>query len=140
MILDCVFLAASLLAILASCVIFVNAVEKIGDSFNLHQGIVGSILAAVGTAMPETVIPLIAIFFVKGGQGQAIGIGAIAGAPFMLGTLAFFVTGAAVIVFNIFNCNCHNIFLQAYYSQGYCCHRIAAIVRHLPEKNNWSRR
>jgi cation:H+ antiporter len=101
MVLDITFLIASLLLILGCCVVFVNAVEQLGDSFNLHQGIVGSILAAVGTALPETIIPIIAIFFAKGGNGHEIGIGAIAGAPFMLGTLAFFITGAAVIVFSL---------------------------------------
>jgi cation:H+ antiporter len=101
MALDITFLVASLLLILGCCAVFVNAVEQLGDSFNLHQGIVGSILAAVGTALPETIIPIIAIFFAKGGHGQEIGIGAIAGAPFMLGTLAFFITGAAVIVFTL---------------------------------------
>ena len=101
MALDITFLVASLLLILGCCAVFVNAVEQLGDSFNLHQGIVGSILAAVGTALPETIIPIIAIFFAKGGHGHEIGIGAIAGAPFMLGTLAFFITGAAVIVFTL---------------------------------------
>jgi cation:H+ antiporter len=99
MALDIALLVASLLLILGCCAVFVNAVEQLGDSFNLHQGIVGSILAAVGTALPETIIPIIAIFFARGGHGHEIGIGAIAGAPFMLGTLAFFITGAAVIVF-----------------------------------------
>jgi len=102
MVLDIILLVASLLLILASCAVFVNAVEKIGESFKLHQGIVGSILAAVGTALPETIIPIIAIFFAPGKSGAAIGIGAIAGAPFMLGTLAFFITGAAILVYALF--------------------------------------
>ena len=99
--LDIVFLAVSLGIILASCYIFVNAVECLGEACNLHQGIVGSILAAVGTALPETIIPIIAIIFTAGSAGLEIGIGAIAGAPFMLSTLAFFVTGAAVIVYSM---------------------------------------
>jgi cation:H+ antiporter len=101
MTLDIILLIASLLLILGCCAVFVNAVEKIGESFHLHQGIIGSILAAVGTALPETIIPIIAIFFAKGGHGHEIGIGAIAGAPFMLATLAFFITGIAVIVFTL---------------------------------------
>ena len=95
---DIIMLLASLGLILVSCAIFVNAIEWFGKTFNLHQGIVGSILAAIGTAMPETIIPVLAIFFTKGNSGHAIGIGAIAGAPFMLGTLGLFVTGSAVIV------------------------------------------
>ena len=58
---DIVLLAISLAIILVSCYIFVYAVECLGDACNLHQGIVGSILAAVGTALPETIIPIIAI-------------------------------------------------------------------------------
>ena len=95
---DIILLIACLGLILFACAVFVNAIEWFGKSLNLHQGIVGSILAAVGTALPETVIPIIAILFTKGATGHAIGIGAIAGAPFMLATLGFFVTGSAVLV------------------------------------------
>jgi cation:H+ antiporter len=93
-------LAASLFIILASCYIFVNAVECLGNACDFHQGIVGSILAAIGTAMPETVIPILAIMFSKKAGSLDVGIGAIAGAPFMLSTLAFFVTGAAVLIYS----------------------------------------
>jgi Ca2+/Na+ antiporter len=79
--------------------IFTNAVEWFGKKLNLGQGVVGSILAAVGTAMPETIIPIIAILFHHDEKFKEIGIGAIAGAPFMLGTLAFFVTGIAVLIY-----------------------------------------
>ncbi|MBN2187808.1 MAG: hypothetical protein JW699_00030, partial [Chitinispirillaceae bacterium] len=51
----------------------------------------------IGTALPETIIPILAIFFATGKSGHDIGIGAIAGAPFMLATLGFFVTGSAVV-------------------------------------------
>jgi cation:H+ antiporter len=95
---DILMLVLSLGLILLSCVMFVNAIECFGKALNLHQGIIGSIFAAIGTALPETIIPVIAILFTKGESAHEIGIGAIAGAPFMLGTLAFFVTGTAVIV------------------------------------------
>jgi cation:H+ antiporter len=94
---DILMLIASLGLILLSCSVFVNAIEWFGKARNLHQGIVGSILAAVGTALPETIIPILAILFTKGNSGHEIGIGAIAGAPFMLATLGFFVTGSAVV-------------------------------------------
>jgi cation:H+ antiporter len=54
------------------------------------------VLAAVGTALPETMIPLIAILL-GGGRTDEVGIGAILGAPFLLATLAMFVTGVAVL-------------------------------------------
>ena len=72
--------------------------EWIGRKFNLSEGVVGSVLAAIGTALPETIIPLIAIFFVAGTTGQDVGIGAILSASFMLGTLALFITGLAVLL------------------------------------------
>jgi len=85
--------------ILASCILFANGVEWLGKRLHLSQGATGSILAAVGTALPETIIPIIAIVFSTSASSHDIGIGAIAGAPFMLSTLAFFVTGVAVLVF-----------------------------------------
>ena len=91
-------LIVSLLIILAGAEAFTNSVEWLGKKLNLSEGAVGSVLAAVGTALPETMIPLIAIFFGGEKQGAEIGVGAILGAPFMLGTLALFVTGAAIAV------------------------------------------
>ena len=44
-------------------------------------------------------IPIIAIVFATGPAGDAIGVGAILGAPFMLATLGLFVTGLAVLAF-----------------------------------------
>jgi cation:H+ antiporter len=61
---------------------------------------VGSVLAAVGTALPETMIPIIAILFANGEDAaHEVGVGAILGAPFMLSTLAMFVTGVGVLAF-----------------------------------------
>lgn len=93
-----------LVLIVFACVVFTNAVEHLGEELNLSEGAVGSVLAAVGTALPETIVPLVAIIgaYITGANlsnAQEIGIGAILGAPFLLGTLAFFVTGAAVKIF-----------------------------------------
>jgi cation:H+ antiporter len=101
MALQIVILLSSLVLILACCAVFVNAVERFGKTLNLHQGIVGSILAAIGTALPETIIPIIAILFSREKASHDVGIGAIAGAPFMLATLAFFVTGVATIIHSL---------------------------------------
>ncbi len=78
--------------------LFTNGVEWVGCKFKLSEGVVGSVLAAIGTVLPETIVPLIAIFFVAGLTGQDVAIGAILGAPFMLGTLALFITGLAVLI------------------------------------------
>jgi cation:H+ antiporter len=102
MIPDILALLASLAAILFACFLFTNAIEWLGNRMKLGNGAVGSVLAAVGTALPETIIPIIAVFFFKGAGAGQIAVGAIAGAPFMLGTLAFFVTGAAVAVYSLY--------------------------------------
>ncbi len=93
-------LVVSIGIILVACELFTNGVEWLGKKLNLGEGAVGSILAAVGTALPETLLPIIAIVFVGGAAAEEIGIGAILGAPFMLSTAAFFVTGFAVIIFS----------------------------------------
>ncbi|NLJ71558.1 MAG: sodium:calcium antiporter, partial [Syntrophomonadaceae bacterium] len=92
-------LAISLGVILIGAEVFVNGVEWLGFKLNLSEGAVGSVLAAVGTALPETIIPIIAIVFSPGTSGHEIGIGAILGAPLMLASLAMFVSGVAVIAF-----------------------------------------
>jgi cation:H+ antiporter len=92
-------LIVSFVVILAGCELFCNGVEWFGRKFNLGEGAVGSVLAAVGTALPETVIPLIAILISRGKAGREIGVGAILGAPFMLSTLAMFVCGVSIIIF-----------------------------------------
>ena len=97
-------LILSLAAILGAAVLFTNAVEILGDRLGLGHGAVGSILAAVGTALPETMIPIVAILgaVIVGSGGAAageIGIGAILGAPFLLATLALFIVGLAAIGF-----------------------------------------
>jgi cation:H+ antiporter len=101
---DGVLLIASLAIILVAAELFTNGIEWFGHQLNLAEGAVGSVLAAVATAMPETLIPLIAILgpAIFGGDPEAshaIGVGAILGAPFMLSTLAMFVTGTAIVLF-----------------------------------------
>ena len=101
---DLVLLIGSLAIILVAAELFTNGIEWFGHKLNLAEGAVGSVLAAVATAMPETLIPVIAILgpVIFGGDPEAshaIGVGAILGAPFMLSTLAMFVTGTAIILF-----------------------------------------
>jgi cation:H+ antiporter len=95
---DWVELIGALILILLAAELFTNGVEWVGETMGLSQGAVGSVLAAVGTALPETLLPLVAIA-VGHPSGKSIGIGAILGAPFMLGTLAMFVLGVSVLIF-----------------------------------------
>ena len=92
---DIALLILSLGIILIAAGLFTNGVEWLGKKLGLTEGAVGSILAAVGTAMPETVIPIIAVLYSSGESAHDIGIGAILGAPFMLSTIAFFLVGVA---------------------------------------------
>jgi cation:H+ antiporter len=72
---------------LGACTLFTNAIEWLGKRFDLSEGAVGGVLAAIGTTLPETSIPIIAIFFGTGRAEAEVGLGAILGAPFMLSTL-----------------------------------------------------
>src|SRR5450759_3021688 len=93
---DVVVLLLALVVILIGAELFTNGIEWFGRKLNLSEGAIGSVLAAVGTALPETMIPFIAIVLSGGDPGGKVGVGAILGAPFMLSTLAMFVTGTAV--------------------------------------------
>jgi cation:H+ antiporter len=84
-------LALSFMVILAGALLFTNAVEWLGYRLNLGEGAVGSLLAAVGTAMPETLIAIVAL--VGATQSEEVAVGAIVGAPFLLATLAMGLVG-----------------------------------------------
>jgi Ca2+/Na+ antiporter len=78
---------ASVVITLLGCHLFTNGIEWLGKRLNISEGAVGSVFAAVGTTLPETSIPIIAIFFGAGQEQVEVGLGAILGAPFMLSTL-----------------------------------------------------
>lgn len=106
MIFSLLFILGLLVLIVLTCALFTNAIEWVGHRFNLSEGAVGSVLAAVGTALPETLVPIIAILSGLMGASKVsvesshdIGIGAILGAPFLLGTLAMWVTASALFYF-----------------------------------------
>ena len=58
---DYLLLLVSFAVVLAGALLFTGAVEWLGHKLNLGEGAVGSILAAVGTAMPETLIAIVAL-------------------------------------------------------------------------------
>jgi len=95
---DIVFLLTGLFLILLSAESFTNGIETLGRKYSFSQAVVGSLFAAVGTALPETILPIVAILFYSGESAKDIGVGAILGAPFMLSTLAFFLIGITVLV------------------------------------------
>lgn len=94
-------LILSLGIILYGAEIFTNSIEWLGKKLRLGEGAVGSILAAVGTALPETLISVIAICFGDSREATHIGIGTILGAPLMLATLAMLITGIAATFYKV---------------------------------------
>jgi len=79
-----------LLVILFSSQLFTNALEHFGHRIKISAGVTGSIFAAVATALPETMIPIIAIVAGTSDKivNEEISVGAILGAPLMLSTIS----------------------------------------------------
>jgi len=92
-----VLLPASFAVLLAGAYFFTNAVEWAGHRLRLAEGAVGSLLAAVGTALPESIIPVIAL--ITGGRADDVAVGAIIGAPFMLATIAMALVAVSAFAF-----------------------------------------
>jgi cation:H+ antiporter len=92
---DVLILFGSLVVILLGAEAFTNSLEHFGERLGISEGVTGSIFAAIGTALPETMVPLFAILLSSGPESlrHEIGVGAILGAPLMLATLAFFLLG-----------------------------------------------
>lgn len=96
---DLPVLVFAFVVILVGAELFTNGIEWFGHKLGLAEGAVGSVLAAVGTALPETTIPVVAILFSPASaHASDVGVGAILGAPFMLSTLAVGVTGSVVLL------------------------------------------
>lgn len=92
------FLVISLVLILVAAEGFTNGIEMVGRRLSFSQAVVGSVLAAVGTALPETILPIVAIFSHGTVSAKEVGVGAILGAPFMLSTIGFFLIGLTVFL------------------------------------------
>ena len=80
-----------------ACEWFVNAVEWLGVRLKVGRLAVGTILAAAGTALPESVVTLVAVLFGSPEHGDEIAVGAAMGGPLVVGTIAYGVTGAMLI-------------------------------------------
>ncbi len=91
------YLIVSFAVILAGALLFTNAIEWIGHRLGVGEGAVGSLLAAVGTALPETLIAIVALLGAT--KSEDVAIGAIVGAPFLLATLAMGLVGLTAYVY-----------------------------------------
>lgn len=92
-------LVGMLLVIFLAAGIFTNALEHLGEKLKISEGVTGSLFAAVGTAMPESMVPILAIFAgtEHADVNEEIGVGAIIGAPLMLSTLSLCLMGWSVV-------------------------------------------
>lgn len=86
-------LLLSAAAIYWSCEYFVNGFEWIGQRFGLTQNATGTVLAAFGTALPESVVTFVAVAFGNNPASKDIGVGAALGGPLVLATIAYAVVG-----------------------------------------------
>jgi cation:H+ antiporter len=93
-----VFLIACAATIYLSCEWFVNAVEWLGQRLNVGPMAVGTVLAAFGTALPESVVTLVAVTTGPTAEVRNIGVGAAMGGPLVLATVAYGVTGAMLLL------------------------------------------
>lgn len=99
MLLTVVVLLGSAVVIYVGCELFVNAVEWLGRALGIAQTAVGTVLAAFGTALPETVVTFVAVVFGRGTEGKDIGVGAALGGPLVLSTLSYAATAGAIFLF-----------------------------------------
>src|SRR5439155_24006920 len=82
-----------------ACEYFVNGVEWTGHKLGVKQNAVGTVLAAFGTALPESVVTFVAVVFGQGAAQKDIGVGAAIGGPLVLSSLAYAATAGAIYLF-----------------------------------------
>jgi cation:H+ antiporter len=86
-------LLGSAVVIYLACEFFVNGVEWVGHKLSVGQNATGTILAAFGTALPESVVTFVAVAFGVTQAQKDIGVGAALGGPLALATIAYAVVG-----------------------------------------------
>src|SRR5450759_1246182 len=88
-----------LIVILIAAEVFTNALEHLGEKLKISEGVTGSLFAAIGTALPETMVPLLALMAgtANVAVNEEIGVGAILGAPLMLSTLSTCLMALAIL-------------------------------------------
>jgi cation:H+ antiporter len=91
-------LLASAAVIYFSCEFFVNGVEWLGRKLAVGQKATGTILAAFGTALPESVVTLVAVAFPSGPSSKELGVGAALGGPLALSTIAYATVGVVLLL------------------------------------------
>lgn len=97
MVLTLLLFFGSAIVIYLACELFVNGVEWLGHRLSLTQTATGTILAAFGTALPESVVTLVAVAFGHDAAAKDIGVGAALGGPLALSTLSYSVVGLTLL-------------------------------------------
>ena len=91
-------LLGSAVVIYLACEFFVNGVEWVGQKMAVGQQATGTILAAFGTALPESVVTLVAVAFGANAASKELGVGAALGGPLALSTVAYATVGVVLIL------------------------------------------
>lgn len=97
MALTLVLFFASAVLIYLSCEFFVNGIEWVGYRLKIAETATGTILAAFGTALPESVVTFVAVAFGATAAERDIGVGSALGGPLALSTLAYSVVGLTLL-------------------------------------------
>ena len=97
MILTAVLFIGSAAAIYFACEYFVNGIEWLGRKMGVGETVTGTILAAFGTALPESAVTFVAVVLGKDSAQKDIGVGAALGGPMVVATLSYAVVGLAML-------------------------------------------
>jgi cation:H+ antiporter len=92
-----VLFIGSAAAIYFACEFFVNGVEWLGRKLGVGETATGTILAAFGTALPESAVTFVAVAFGRDSAQKDIGVGAALGGPLVLATISYAVVGFALL-------------------------------------------
>ncbi len=95
--LTAVLFLGSAAAIYFACEFFVNGVEWLGRKLGMGETATGTILAAFGTALPESAVTFVAVVFGRDSAQKDIGVGAALGGPMVLATISYAVVGFAML-------------------------------------------
>lgn len=97
MTITCLLFLGSAVTIYLACEFFVNGVEWVGQRANVSRNATGTVLAAFGTALPESVVTFVAVVFGTTAAQRDIGVGAALGGPLALSTIGYAAVGLALI-------------------------------------------
>src|SRR5882672_5953182 len=97
LLLTVILFLSSAAAIYFACEYFVNGVEWLGRKLGVGETATGTILAAFGTALPESAVTFVAVALGRDPAQKDIGVGAALGGPLVLATISYAVVGFAML-------------------------------------------